>query len=102
MPNTNSPSSGPYVYDAMVYIASMTLVEFMALKATMNSMKASVTPMCTYRRVRTARSGEYPLRSTPRMSMQKLVVRAVSAESALENAAATMPIMNSTGTSMPR
>ena len=33
--------------------------------------------------------------------MQKLVVRAVSAESALEKAAAIIPIINITGTSVP-
>ena len=41
-------------------------------------------------------------RSTPKISTQNDVVSAVNAESALENAAATIPILNSNNTPKPR
>ena len=73
----------------------MTLVLFSTLKIRMNITKTTAMPMCTFLRRRSSFGRSHT-------STQKLVVRAVRAESALENDAATMPIVNNTVTTVPR
>ena len=75
-------------------MASITLVELIALKAMMKSMKTKATSRCI--RLRSFTSS-----FLPRISTQRLVVIAVNAESALEKLAATMPMVNSTTTKVP-
>ena len=65
-------------------MASMTLVEFRMRKSRINTTNTTAIPICTLRRNRSSPG-------LPQISTQKLVVSAVKAESALENAAATMP-----------
>ena len=75
-------------------MASMTLVELTASTMRMSAMKTTAMPTWTRRRSRSS-PGRW------QMSTQKLVVMAVSAESALLNDAATMPMVNSTTTAVP-
>ena len=75
-------------------MASITLVELIALKAMMKSMKTKATSRCI--RLRSFTSS-----FLPRISTQRLVVIAVNAESALEKLAATIPMVNSTTTRVP-
>ncbi len=76
-------------------MASMTLVEFSALKVRMNNAKTTAMPMCTRRRNRSSVGRR-------QRSTQKLVVSAVSAESALLKEAATMPTVKKTTTGSPK
>ena len=71
-------------------MASIRLVEFTALKNRMNSTKTPHTAICVRLR---RRSSSF----RPMMSTQKIVVNEVSAESALENEAATIPRTNKMG-----
>ena len=80
-------------------MASMRLESFTASKHKIKPTKSKAITPCTF--FLTA-SGRVNLRSTSRMSTQKLVVKAVSAESALLNAAAIIPIVNSTNTPFPK
>ncbi len=75
-------------------MASITLVELIALKAMMKSMKTKATSRCM--RLRSFTSS-----FLPNISTQRLVVMAVKAESALEKLAATMPMVNKTTTRVP-
>ena len=75
-------------------MASMTLVLFTMRKRMMNNTNTIAIPICTRRR----RSSSF---GRSHKSTQKLVVSAVSAESALENDAATIPMVNSTTTVWP-
>ena len=63
----------------------------MALKAMMNSMNTTATNKCIHLR-------SFTSSFLPRISTQRLVVIAVSAESALEKLAATIPMVKSTTT----
>ena len=66
----------------------------MALKAMMNSMNTTATNKCIHLR-------SFTSSFLPRISTQRLVVIAVSAESALEKLAATIPMVKSTTTKVP-
>ena len=70
-----------------------------ALNKRMNPMNTAEIKKCTHLRVFSASFSS--VRSTPKISMQKLVVRAVSAESALEKAAATIPMVKNTIVASP-
>ena len=75
-------------------MASMTLVELMALNSRMNIVKTAAMPIWTRRR-------SFSSCGRCLMSTQKLVVSAVSAESAEENAAASTPMVKSITTAWP-
>ena len=75
-------------------MASITLVLFTTLKPKINSTNTRAMP-------KWARLRNCSLWLCAQMSTQKQVVRAVRAESALENEAATTPMVNSTTTVCP-
>lgn len=75
-------------------MASITLVELTTLNKRINTTNIEHKRICVFRR--SFSSSDFSMIST-----QKLVVRAVRAESALLNDAATIPIVNSITTVSP-
>ena len=75
-------------------MASITLVELIALKAMMKSMNTKATAKCICLR-------SFISSFLPKISTHRLVVIAVNAESALEKLAATIPMVNKTTTRFP-
>ena len=99
-PKINKPNKGPYVQDAITYKASMTLLLFKRRKIRMQRMKTTEIKKCTFLRCFSALSfGSFVF---SRISTQKLVVKAVKAESALEKAAAIIPIVKHIKTGKPK
>ena len=70
-----------------------------ALKSKIKPMNTTEIKKCDHLRFFSA-DGSF-FRSIPNMSMQKLVVRAARAESALEKAAATIPMVKNTNVANP-
>tara|TARA_B100000131_G_C18121869_1_gene613210 strand:- start:2260 stop:2559 length:300 start_codon:yes stop_codon:yes gene_type:complete len=92
-PKANIPNNGPYVYPATVKSCSITLLSLIALKSKITANKIKENKKWTCFLVFTCFFDSFFLKS--KISIQNAVVRDVSAESALEYAAAIIPIIKS-------
>lgn len=87
----NRPNIGPYVYPAAINNWVITARLLNALNIRITITKSKLKPMCTFNLVDLEFIG-LPFSSSFKKSTQNDVVRLVSAESALEYAAAINPI----------
>ena len=100
-PKVNIPSKGPYVYPANLKICDITLSLLSALKIRSTAIIVNETVRCNkVLRLRVFLS--FLLMSRLKKSIAKAVVNAVIAESALEKAAAIIPIKKVIPANLPK